>query len=420
MAFLSLIPFCACAPIRWPCRAQLIPAPLHPYLSVARVSQRKERLSKWRREMATATTTAPSASDEGPDTCSTYEEAAARRDDRNQDDIEGEPLQRRRCMLVHGDARNLSTVDDASVHLVLTSPPYWTLKEYNAPANVKGQLGHVADYADFLAQLDRVWAECYRVLVPGSRLVVVVGDVLLSRKKHGRHRLVPLHADIQIACQRVGFDCLAPIIWHKIGSAAHEVNNGKASMLGKPYEPNAIIKNDIEYILMLRKPGGYRSPTPEQRDRSRIDKADFHKWFRQVWTDVPGTRCKEHPAPFPRQLAARLVRMFSFEGDTVVDPFAGTGTTLIAALDTGRHAIGVEIDPDYFVLAKSKVTAAHPALRWKKRRIDSDDADVAASPVAGDEVEQDAPRGRRLWVGTLMHETADQPRKRKARAGPRS
>ncbi|QBZ81496.1 DNA adenine methyltransferase domain containing protein [Pandoravirus celtis] len=291
-------------------------------------------------------------------------------DDIGQDSKPSLP-ERRRCVLVNGDARHLDFVDDASVHLVLTSPPYWNLKEYNAADEVEGQLGHVADYADFLKQLDRVWAECYRVLVPGSRLVVVVGDVLLSRKRHGRHRLVPLHSDIQIACQKIGFDCLAPIIWHKIGSAAHEVNNGRASMLGKPYEPNAIIKNDIEYILMLRKPGGYRSPTPVQRDLSRIPKADFHAWFRQIWTDVPGTRSKDHPAPFPRELAARLVRMFSFDGDTVVDPFAGSGTTLIAALDARRHAIGAEIDPTYFALAKKRVSSALPDIRWRERYCDA-------------------------------------------------
>lgn len=365
-------------------------------------------------------TTATSASDKEHNTCSAPESAlcdapACQGEQRATD---SDLPQRRRCILVHGDARHLSMIDDASVHLVLTSPPYWTLKEYNASANVKGQLGHVADYGDFLAQLERVWTECYRVLVPGSRLVVVVGDVLLSRKKHGRHRLVPLHADIQIACQRVGFDCLAPIIWHKIGSASHEVNNGKASMLGKPYEPNAIIKNGIEYILMLRKPGGYRSPTPDQRDRSRIDKADFHKWFRQVWTDVPGTRCKEHPAPFSRQLATRLIKMFSFEGDTVVDPFAGTGTTLAAALDTGRHAIGVEIDPDYFALAKTKVTAAHPSLHWKKRRTDDNDnsnAGTSSASASDDDGKQGTPHDRSLWVGTLAHGTVDQPRKRKSR-----
>nr|UMO80131.1 Methyltransferase [Pandoravirus aubagnensis] len=374
--------------------------------------------------METMATSATGASEKEHGTCSASEDtvcdAPACQGDPEPKATDSDSPQRRRCILVHGDARNLSVIDDSSVHLVLTSPPYWTLKEYNASANVKGQLGHVADYADFLVQLERVWTECYRVLVPGSRLVVVVGDVLLSRKKHGRHRLVPLHADIQIACQRVGFDCLAPIIWHKIGSAAHEVNNGKASMLGKPYEPNAIIKNDIEYILMLRKPGGYRSPTPDQRDRSRIDKADFHAWFRQLWTDVPGTRCKEHPAPFPRQLATRLIKMFSFEGDTVVDPFAGTGTTLTAALDAGRHAIGIEIDPDYFGLAKTKVTAAHPSLHWKKRRIDRGDSNVGASSASDDGDKQGTLHDRCLWVGTLAYGTGDQPRKRKSKSSPQS
>ncbi len=125
--------------------------------------------------------------------------------------------------------------------------------------------------------------------------------------------------------------------------------------LGKPYEPNAIIKNDIEYILMLRKPGGYRSPSEEQRQLSKISKEDFHKWFRQIWSDVPGTHSKDHPAPFPLELAGRLVKMFSFVGDTVVDPFMGTGTTLLAAIHNERNGIGVEIDPSYFKIAQRNI-----------------------------------------------------------------
>ncbi|BCU02899.1 methyltransferase [Pandoravirus japonicus] len=275
-------------------------------------------------------------------------------------------MQTHRCTLTNGDARDLSSIADQSVHLALTSPPYWTLKDYNP--DVEGQLGHVEDYAQFVQGLNKVWSECYRVLVPGSRLIVVVGDVLLSRKQHGRHRLVPLHSDIQLACQKVGFDCLAPIIWHKIGSAAHEVDNGKAVILGKPYEPNAIIKNDIEYVLMLRKPGGYRSPSEEQRDASRIAKPDFHAWFRQIWTDVPGTRSKDHPAPFPEELASRLVKMFSFVGDVVLDPFAGSGTTLLASLSNLRHCVGVEIDPAYFDLARRRIASALPSIRWRENK----------------------------------------------------
>ena len=172
-----------------------------------------------------------------------------------------------RHRLIQGDARDLSFIPDESIHLIITSPPYWTLKVYN---DSEGQMGHIKEYDDFLAELNRVWAEAYRVLVPGGRVVCVVGDVCLSRRENnGRHTVVPLHADICVQCRRLGFDNLNPIIWHKISNASYEVNNG-SKFLGKPYEPNAIIKNDIEFILMQRKPGGYRQriarpkPTPRR------------------------------------------------------------------------------------------------------------------------------------------------------------
>ncbi|MCA9164391.1 MAG: hypothetical protein KDA62_15485, partial [Planctomycetales bacterium] len=160
---------------------------------------------------------------------------------------------------VRGDARHLQGVEPNSVHLILTSPPYWNLKEYR---DSEGQLGHIDSYEQFLDELDQVWQRCFDVLVPGGRLICVVGDVCLSRRKNnGRHTVVPLHAGIQERCRLLGFDNLAPIIWNKIANVVHEVDNGGAGFLGKPYEPNAVIKNDIEFILMERKPGGYRSPS---------------------------------------------------------------------------------------------------------------------------------------------------------------
>jgi site-specific DNA-methyltransferase (adenine-specific) len=248
--------------------------------------------------------------------------------------------------LVLGDARTMPYVPDGSVHLVVTSPPYWTLKRYN---EVEGQLGHVADYERFLEDLSKVWREAFRVLVPGGRLVCVVGDVCLSRKAFGRHVVVPLHADIAVNCRKIGFDNLNPIIWHKIANANYEVSNG-STFLGKPYEPNAIIKNDIEFILMQRKPGGYRKPTEEQRRLSRLSKEEHSEWFQQFW-NLTGASTKQHPAPYPLELAYRLVRMFSFHGDVVLDPFSGTGTTVLAAMKTGRHGVGIDIDIDYLRMA---------------------------------------------------------------------
>lgn len=252
--------------------------------------------------------------------------------------------------LVAGDARNLSFIPSESAHLILTSPPYWNLKRYNELPN---QLGHIEDYELFLSELNKVLMECYRVLVPGGRLVCVVGDVLLSRKKHGKHVVMPLHSDITVLCRKIGFDNLSPIIWYKIGNITYEVDNG-SKFLGQPYQPNAIIKSDIEFILMQRKSGGYRKPTPVQVEKSRLSKQEYQEWFRQIW-DIPGESTKSHPAPFPLELAYRLVRMFSFYNDIVLDPFCGTGTTNVAAFRSNRHSIGVDIDPSYIKIAEARL-----------------------------------------------------------------
>jgi len=252
-----------------------------------------------------------------------------------------------------------SNLEAESVHLVLTSPPYWTLKEYR---DSPSQLGHIAKYEEFLLELEKILTHCFRSLVPGGRLICVVGDVCLSRRKNGgRHTVVPLHASIQEQCRATGFDNLAPIIWHKIANAVYEVDNG-SSFLGKPYEPNAVIKNDIEFILMQRKPGGYRKPDVATRVLSVISPDNYQKWFQQIWTGLTGASTRHHPAPFPLELADRLIRMFSFVGNTVLDPFMGTGTTNVAAARAGRNSIGAEVDPRYFKQATDRFEAETPKL----------------------------------------------------------
>ena len=258
------------------------------------------------------------------------------------------------------DARNLGILADESVHLVVTSPPYWTLKEYRKS---DGQLGQVENYDEFLAELDKVWRHCFRVLVPGGRLIVVVGDVCLSRRKNGgRHTVIPLHASIQEHCRGLGFDNLAPIIWHKIANAVYEVDGGGGGFLGKPYEPNSVIKNDIEFILMQRKPGGYRSPSLAARVLSVISAENHRVWFQQIWNGVTGALTKDHPAPYPLELAERLIQMFSFVGDTILDPFGGTGTTTLAASRVARNSISVEVDPEYFKYLRNRVQNANALL----------------------------------------------------------
>jgi len=254
-----------------------------------------------------------------------------------------------------GDARDLSWVPANSVHLVVTSPPYWTLKKYETR---KGQLGDVAQYEAFLAELDKVWRECERVLVEGGRICCIVGDVCIPRKRDGRHRIMPLHADIQARARSVGLDCLTPILWHKIANGTTEVEGNGAGFYGKPYQPGAVVKNDVEYILFLRKSGEYRKTSMLQKALSMLTKSEMQLWFRSFWSDIRGASTRGgHPAPYPVELAERLIRMFSFAGDTVLDPFAGTGSTTVAAIRAGRNSIGNEIEPKYLELARERVAA---------------------------------------------------------------
>lgn len=253
-----------------------------------------------------------------------------------------------------GDARDLSFIETESVHLIVTSPPYAMLKEYR---DHPGQLGNMPVYDEFLDELDKSWRECLRVLVPGGRVVCVVGDVCISRRQGGRHHVLPLGADIQVRTRKLGFDNLTPIRWLKVANIKLEASSS-SRFLGKPNLPNGVVKNDIEHILMLRKPGGYRKPTIEQQERSFIPTDEYMKLFAPVWNDVTGQLRSSHPAPYPVEIPRRLIRMFSFVGDTVLDPFGGTGSTALAAIETGRHSISVEIDPTYLEIMAARLRKA--------------------------------------------------------------
>lgn len=251
-----------------------------------------------------------------------------------------------------GDARDLSCISDRSVDLVVTSPPYWTLKKYE---DREGQLGHVHEYEDFLDQLDLVWEHCARVLLEGGRICCIVGDVCIPRRL-GRHRVMPLHAEIMVRAQRFGLDCLTGILWHKIANGATEAQGNGAGFYGKPYQPNAVVKNDVEYILFLRKSGSYRSVPPIKKALSMLTRHEMQAWFVSIWSDIRGASTRDgHPAPYPLQLAERLIRMFSFAGDTVLDPFLGIGSTALAAAIAGRNSIGVEIEPAYLNRAVERI-----------------------------------------------------------------
>lgn len=272
--------------------------------------------------------------------------------------------------LWRGDARDLSAIPDESVHLVVTSPPYWTLKEY-LPG--EGQLGAVQDYEAFLNELDKVWAECERVLVPGGRICCVVGDVCLPRKLLGRHLVMPLHADIQVRARALGLDVLTPILWHKIANGVTEAEGNGAGFYGKPYQPGAVVKNDIEYVLFMRKGGEYRKVGPLKKVLSMLTKQEMQSWWRSIWTDIRGASTRSgHPAPYPPALAERLIRMFSFAGDTVLDPFGGTGSTAVGAIAAGRHSVSLDIEQTYVDMAERNIRAAAE----KKRLVGATQADV--------------------------------------------
>lgn len=270
------------------------------------------------------------------------------------DHVWPEPYDRTEHRITKGDARNLSTLADSSVHLIVTSPPYFNLKAYASEAD-GCQLGRISDYEAFLEELDKVWRECERVLVPGGRVCCVIGDVLVPRKAAGRHWVLPLPADIQVRSRKVGLDNLTPILWHKISNRTNEAGGGSSGFYGKPYQPGAVIKNDHEHILMLRKPGGYRTTTMLQKALSMLQKDEMSSWMLPVWSDIRGASLQNgHPAPYPAELAERLIRMFSFAGDTVLDPFGGTGSTAVGAIRSGRSSVSFDVESDYIKIARKR------------------------------------------------------------------
>jgi len=253
-------------------------------------------------------------------------------------------------MVLQGDPRKLGPIPDRSVHLVVTAPPEWPIPSSSTGAV---RFGTALDYQSYLLELKIVLSELFRVLVPGGRLACIASDIWLSRREHGRHRLLPFTADISLLCRDIGYDHLTPIIWHR------PPRRRSPAFLGKPYEPNAAIPSDAALILMERKPGGYRKPTPNQRSQSRIGRDRYRRWFRQMWSTTA-----EDPmhAPFPVEIAARLIRMFSYWGDTVLDPFCGSGSVLAAALQCHRNGIGIESDPEICRVATNRVYEASNPL----------------------------------------------------------
>ncbi|MBN1866459.1 site-specific DNA-methyltransferase [Candidatus Sumerlaeota bacterium] len=242
----------------------------------------------------------------------------------------------------------MSLVEDRSVHLIVTSPPYWQLKDYGHD----DQIGFNDTYEEYIDHLNLVWSECHRVLHDGCRLCVNIGDQFARAAYYGRYKVVPIRTEIIRFCETIGFDYMGAIIWQK----ATTVNTtGGAVIMGSfPFPRNGIVKIDYEFILIFKKPGQGPKPSPEAKEASRMTNEEWNQYFYGHW-NFPGARQDEHLAMFPEELPRRLIKMFTFAGETVLDPFLGSGTTSLAAMHLGRSSVGIEKNPDYMEAIRRKL-----------------------------------------------------------------
>ncbi|GAB1418295.1 DNA methyltransferase [Bacteroidales bacterium] len=242
----------------------------------------------------------------------------------------------------------MSELHDQSVHLIVTSPPYWQLKDYGADQ----QIGFHDDYETYINHLNLTWQECFRVLHNGCRLCINIGDQFARSTYYGRYKIIPIHTEIIKFCEMIGFDFMGQIIWQK---ATTMNTSGGASIMGSfPYPRNGIVKLDFEYILLFKKQGDAPKPTKEQKDHSALTNEEWNTFFNGHWY-FPGAKQDKHLAMFPEELPHRLIKMFSFHGETVLDPFMGSGTTALAARNLNRNSIGYEIHSDFIPIIKEKI-----------------------------------------------------------------
>ncbi len=250
--------------------------------------------------------------------------------------------------VVIGDARSMRRIQDRSVHLVVTSPPYWQLKDYGDPR----QIGFHDSYEDYIAALDGVWAECERVLAPGCRMAINIGDQFARAEVYGRYRVIPIREAIGRSCEKLGLDPMGAIIWQKVTTC--NTSGGGVVMGSFPYPRNGVIKLDYEFILIYKKPGTPPPVAREQKEAGRMTAAEWNEWFYGHW-HFPGARQEEHIAVFPEELPRRLIKMFTFPGEIVLDPFLGSGTTAQVAAALGRSSIGYEINPNFLPIIRKKL-----------------------------------------------------------------
>lgn len=252
--------------------------------------------------------------------------------------------------IVFGDSRSLNQVKDKSVQLIITSPPYWQLKDYGTD----NQIGFNDSYEEYINNLNLVWKECYRVLADGCRLCINIGDQFARSVYYGRYKVIPIRTEIIRFCETLGMDYMGAIIWQK--ATTMNTSGGGAIMGSFPYPRNGILKMDYEFILIFKKLGTPPKVTAEQKRASILSKNEWNEYFSSHW-HFNGVKQLGHIAMFPEELPKRLIKMFSFVGETVLDPFAGSGTTSLAAMKLGRNSISYEINSEFLPLIKEKLSS---------------------------------------------------------------
>ena len=260
-------------------------------------------------------------------------------------------------IIVIGDARTMREVADESVHLVVTSPPYWQIKNYGG----KDQIGFYDTYEQYIENLNKVWAECHRSLMPGCRLCVNIGDQFARAATYGRYKVIPIREEIIRFCESIGFDYMGAVIWQKKTTMN---TTGGASVMGSfPYPRNGLIEIDYEFILLFKKLGKAPLATGQYaKEMSALSKEEWRKYFTGHWNFAGEKQNGGHIAVFPEELPKRLIKMFSFAGETVLDPFLGSGTTTKVAKELKRNSIGYEINSDYLPVIQEKIGRASLSL----------------------------------------------------------
>ena len=270
--------------------------------------------------------------------------------------------------IINGDSRKMYELQDQSVHLIVTSPPYWQLKDYGT----ENQIGFNDSYEQYINNLNLVWKECYRVLHDGCRLCINIGDQFARSVYYGRYKVIPIHSEIIRFCETIGFDFMGQIIWQK--STTMNTTGGGAVMGSFPYPRNGIVKLDFEYILIFKKQGNPPKPTAEQKAQSAMTNEEWNTYFSGHWY-FKGAKQDKHLAMFPEELPKRLIKMFSFPGETVLDPFMGSGTTAAVANVLERNSVGYEINPDFIPIIKERIGTNNlidnTIVNFDKQNIDS-------------------------------------------------